>query len=191
MRTYRVRSALAGSLAALLLTLTVCSATVVSAAPTTGVSLPPGSRSIGQQAHKKPANVTLQEGSSARSTSPQLTVTCYIYDFSSQSGRTVNLQSAVDCSYPATIDQTDYLDFCSYWSYQSSYCSGGWVRQGGGIHCSISRVTFATCPATNPLPITIAVGTVVQTDFVVTTTIPGTTPPTVTDTYYGNIYFIN
>jgi hypothetical protein len=141
-------------------------------------------RVLAQQSHKKLAG----SASSVSSASPSVTYICYIYDYSSQSVPYLYLQSAVECPVLATIEQTDYIDYCSYWNYSQNTCPGGWARQPGGISCSISGVTFAKCPASTPLKVKIPYYTTVRGDYVVTTTIAGTVPPTVTGTYYGNVY---
>lgn len=189
------RFALAGSILALVLAINVCATGVVGATPMTGPSASASSRPIGQQAHQKTAGTSPGRGTTTGSASPNITYVCDIYDLSTVNRQTIYLQTAVSCPVPATITQDVYLDYCTYWNWAQSYCQGvngqTWVRQGGGIHCSKSGVTYTKCPATTPLPVTEKTGNAYQTDVVVTTTIPGTEPPTVTGEYYGQIFAID
>ena len=172
---------LAATIAVLTLALSLCFASTIGASPaTTRPSARSTSRVIGQQIHESLTG-------SAGGVSPQVTYVCDVYDYSSSSGQKFYPQVGVGCPLPATMTVDVYIDYCSYWNYSENYCAGGWVRQGGGLHCNYSSVTFETCP--NPaLGVTIPTRTAVRGDYVVSTTIPESDPPTDTGTYYGLPY---
>ena len=181
MHHFRISLAVLATSAVLMLVLNIGSTGIAGATPMLRSSVTSHRKVLGRQPHK---TATVAASSSA----PAVTIYCDIYDYSGQSGQYFLLQSAVDCPVPATIQQTDYVDYCNYWNYAQSTCTGGWERQPGSVSCTASNVTFAQCPYTTPLSIKIPNYTVVRGDYVVTTTIPGSEPPTDTGTYYGFPY---
>lgn len=129
MHHFRIQLAVFATSTVLMLVLNLGSIGVAGAAPMMGSSVTSHRKVIGQQSHKA-ATV------SAPTSAPAVIILCDIYDYSGQSGQYFLLQSAVDCPVPATIQQTDYVDYCSYWNSAQDTCTGGWVRQPGPISCT-------------------------------------------------------
>jgi hypothetical protein len=173
----RFRFTLVATTAVLTLVLSLCLTGTVGASPmTTQPKAHPNGKSIGQQSH----------GSSVSTAGAASTVYCDIWDLTHISGQNFYPQVEVTCPLPATITVDVYVQYCSYWNVSEHFCAGTWSRGGGGLHCYGSGYGLV-CP--NPaLAIPIASGKAVRGDFVVSTTIPNSVPPTVTGEYYGAPY---
>lgn len=81
-----------------------------------------------------------------------------------------------------------YYDRCSYWNASENVCAGSWSRAGGGVVCQPSGVYIAECPPGSAYSVAIPSGWTVRGEYYVSTTEPGTTPETVSGTYYGGVY---
>lgn len=174
----------------LTLAIWLCFSGTIAAAPMT-TRLSGGSASyqvIGQQTHRTSTATSRAGGLATGSASPNFVITCDIYDYTSKSGQTLYVQVAVSCPVDATITISAYADTCSAWNASEGFCME-WNRSGGGITCPAIVTTYTMCPRTYALPVQFPRGAIVQAEYWVTTTIPGSNPPTDTGTYYSGPYF--
>lgn len=180
MHQVRIRFMLVATTTVLTIALSLCISGAVGASPmTTQPKAHPPSKLIGQQAH-------VSSTSTARATSPNVTIVCDIFDYAHASGQNFYPQVRTECPVPATIDEDVYIDYCSYWNYSEYFCAGSWNRGGSGWHCD-NNSTAWTCPPGSGIAVSIPPGNAVRGDYVVTTVIPNTTNPG-PQTYYGYPY---